>query len=287
MHCRLCSQKSVYKELCKEHFVAYVEKKVEKTIKKFGLFDKKDKIVVAASGGKDSLSLLFILSRLGYSIHALAVDEGIPKYRDDSLSTLKRFCKKNNVDLKVVSFKENIGKPLVEIVKMGERPCTVCGVFRRYLLNMHSKGYDVLATGHNMDDEAQAVIMNLLKNNLSQFTRQGPCSGSRKMKNFTPRVKPLYFCLEKEMMVYSFLNGLTDEFNECPFVSGSFRLKVRDYLNELEDRYPGTKESIVNWYLKQKKINVDAADSRICRVCGENSAKDMCNACVYMRKICS
>ena len=143
--------------------------------------------------------------------------------------------------------KEKFKKSLDEILfKKSERPCTVCGIFRRYLLNLYAREYDVLVTGHNLDDEAQAVVMNLVKNNLLALQRAGPKTGVTTSKKFTERVKPLYFCLEKEVMVYAFINNLTTEFNECPNVNKAFRLRIRDMLNEIELKMPGTKKNIVN-----------------------------------------
>ncbi len=278
-----CEKKKVFQDYCKDHFIEYLEDKVKETIKKYKLLSKKETVAVAASGGKDSLALLYMLKKFGYNVSALAIDEGIPGYRDKSLSTLAVFCKVNKIKLRIVSFKEKIGKPLYKIVKTGERPCTVCGIFRRYLLNLYSREYDVIATGHNLDDEAQAVLMNLLKNNINALARQGPISGKRKVKNFTKRVKPLYFCTEKEMMAYSFLCGLTDDFNECPNVSKSFRLRIRDYLNETEAKLPGTKKNILNWFLS---LNLKLENNaKTCKICGENSSSDICNTCKYMGKI--
>jgi tRNA(Ile)-lysidine synthase TilS/MesJ len=172
-----------------------------------------DRVCVAVSGGKDSMSLLYVLNKKKYNVTALAIDEGIGDYRDKTLKTMKNFCVKNKIPYKIVSFKKEFGKTLDKIMEQHkERPCTICGVFRRYLLNSRSCGFDVLATGHNMDDEAQAILMNLIKTNISLFHRLGPVSGYIKSRKFTKRVKPFYFCLEKEIMVYSFLNNLNSEF---------------------------------------------------------------------------
>jgi tRNA-5-methyluridine54 2-sulfurtransferase len=291
MTCQLCDQKVVIKEpsYCKTHFIEYFENNVLKTIKKFKLFNKKDNLIVAVSGGKDSLTILHILKKYNYNVSALAIDEGITGYRDKSLITVKQFCKKNTIDLKIVSFESSFKQSLDNILKnYNERPCTICGIFRRYLLNLYSKEYDAIVTGHNMDDEAQAIIMNLVKNNVTSLNRQGPISGLSDKKGFTKRVKPLYLCSEKEVMIYSFFNKLTTEFNECPNVSQSFRLRIRDQLNNLENSNKGSKKNIINWFINYKKKLVlpnENIETKKCSICGENTTKHICNTCVYIKKI--
>jgi len=287
MPCSICNKKSIYKNYCKEHFIDYFENKVKITIKKFKLLSKKDKIIVAASGGKDSLTILSILHKLGYNVSALAIDEGIKGYRDATLEKLDNFCKKNNIKLIIKSFKDEFSKSLDDIlIKNNNRPCTVCGIFRRYLLNKYSRGYDIIATGHNLDDEAQAILMNLFKNNISALKRQGPVSGLVKSKKFTKRVKPLYYLLEKEVMIYAFLNNLTTEFNECPNVSQAFRLRIRDYLNNLELGNPETKKNLIDWFINQKiTFSENKHEIKSCKICGENSSTNICKACEYRKLI--
>jgi tRNA-5-methyluridine54 2-sulfurtransferase len=273
--CSLCSQRAVFSRYCKEHFTEYFEKKAKDTIRRFRLLKKSDKIAVAVSGGKDSMSLLYMLHKHGYNVTGLAVDEGIHGYRDKTLLTLSEFCKKNKILLNIVSFKEMLGKTLDEINP--ERPCSVCGVYRRYILNMHAKGFDALATGHNMDDEAQAIIMNLTRNSIPLLKRLGPVSGTG--TGFTKRVKPFYLCPEKEVMVYSFLNNLNTEFTECPNIERAYRLRIRDMLNDYELSNQGTKRNIVEWFISIKpKLKVRGSHS-LCKRCGEPSAKEVCSAC--------
>ncbi|AJF61427.1 hypothetical protein QT06_C0001G0587 [archaeon GW2011_AR15] len=289
MKCGLCEKNAVFGNpaYCKEHFCGYIEKKVLGTIEKYNLIEKGQKVAVAASGGKDSLSVLYILNKYGYGVTALAIDEGISGYRDRTLATLKKICGAHKIKLRIVSFKGKFSKSLDEILFTNrERPCTVCGVFRRYLLNLHARDYDVLATGHNMDDEAQVTLMNLIKNNLSAMQRMGPSAGVVSSEKFTRRVKPLYFCTEKEIMTYAFINKLTADFNECPNVSRAFRLRVRDMLNEIEQEVPGAKKNLIEWSLKSKTgMKTGEEGLRECRACGELSSADVCMACRYMEKI--
>jgi tRNA-5-methyluridine54 2-sulfurtransferase len=287
--CEKCGKTSVSMSpnYCKEHFISYFEEKVRMTIKKFNLIGKKEAVAVAVSGGKDSMSLLYLLNKLGYKVTALAIDEGISGYRDKTLNHMKRFCHKNKIPYKIVSFEQRFGLPLDKIVKRKNvLPCSVCGVFRRCLINLYSKKFDVLATGHNMDDEGQAIIMNLLKTNISLLARLGPVSGHKKRKEFTKRVKPFYLCTEKEIMTYSFLNRLNTEFKECPYVKLSFRLKIRDLLNELEYKKPGTKRKIVDFFLNLNlKDREDINFQRHCILCGEPSSNEICGSCAFLNTL--
>jgi uncharacterized protein (TIGR00269 family) len=289
MKCSLCKKPSVYlsPSYCKSHFIDYFENKAIDTIKRFRLFKKTDKICVAVSGGKDSLSLLYLLNKHKYHVSALAIDEGISGYRDKTLFTLKSFCKSNKVRLNILSFKKHFNKSLDEILKdKSLRPCTVCGVFRRNLLNLGSSKFDTLATGHNLDDEAQAIVMNLVKCNISILDKLGPISGTKRINGFTQRVKPFYLHHEKEIMVYSFINKLNVEFNECPNISDSFRLRIRDLLNEIEMKSPGTKENIIKWFLDYKKKNKIASKKEsLCTLCGEPSGQQICNTCKFKADI--
>ena len=188
MNC--CNEKPVIglysgEKLCKSHFTEYFENKVLKTIRQFELIDKEENFGIALSGGKDSLTVLYIFNKLSkqnprIKINAIAIDEGIVGYRDKTLETAKKFCEKNNIKLHIFSYKEEFGLTLDEMLKILDvRPCTICGIFRRYLLNKKSKELKLtkLATGHNLDDECQSILMNQLKNNIQASARLGPKVG--------------------------------------------------------------------------------------------------------------
>src|SRR3989344_5255426 len=198
MNC--CSQKPVMEmpsgeRLCKSHFTGYFESKVFNTIRKFDLIGKEENLGVALSGGKDSLSVLNILNRLSkqnpkIKINAIAIDEGIAGYRDKTLEKASEFCKKNSIELHIFSYKEEFGLTLDEMLKILDvRPCTICGIFRRYLLNRKSKELSLtkLATGHNIDDECQSIMMNQFKNSIAASARLGPKVGISSDSRFVQR----------------------------------------------------------------------------------------------------
>lgn len=275
---------------CKSHFIKHFESKVAATIKRYELISREDKVAVACSGGKDSTAVLYILNKFGYGVTALAVDEGIRGYRNNTLEDLRNFCSRNSIPLKVVSFRSEFGFTLDKAVeKVKVLPCNVCGTLRRHLLNSAAKGFDRIVTGHNLDDEAQSVMMNLFRNNLSLAARLGPVTGVVKDKKFVPRVKPLYFCYEKEAAAYAFLQGFGIRFNECPHSTASFRASVRDFLNGLEQEQPGTKQNIVCSFLsilpRLKREYSAAARISYCASCGEPSSKELCKACNYVNSL--
>jgi uncharacterized protein (TIGR00269 family) len=298
--CKRCNTNPVFKlisgeQLCRSCYLRYFEKKVRKTLRVHKLVEDGDRIGVAISGGKDSLTVLDMLHRVykdnpKITITCLLIDEGIKEYRDKSVEIAKEFCKSLGVDLKIVSYKSEFGFDLDEVVE-GRRPCSVCGVLRRNLLNVHARklGVNKLATGHNLDDEAQVILMNQFRKNISASARLGPMTGIKDHKDFVRRIKPLYFVTEKEVMTYAFLRGITDEFNECPYNPKSFRNQVREIINQFEEMYPGTKHSIVNSFLEILPILKAGAKQegtiKECVKCGEPSSQDTCQKCFILDQV--
>jgi len=275
----------------------HTEKKVFKTIRKFNLIEKNDRIAVALSGGKDSLSLLYILNKLAstqrdISLMAILINEGIHGYREKTLKDAKAFCKKYNTELNVYSYKDEFGYTLDQLVKkIPLNACTTCGVLRRYLLNKYARKLKVtkLATGHNLDDEAQAFLMNTFRNNMEISARLGPITGVVKDKGFIPRIKPFYLLTEKETATYAYLKKLTSHFTECPNIKGSLRDNVRNLLNDFEKLYPGTKHAVINSYLEilpsLKKHYATTKKLQQCKYCEEPSSKEVCKTCQLLEKI--
>jgi uncharacterized protein (TIGR00269 family) len=266
-----------------EKFLAFVEEKVQKTIARHRLFSKNDRIAVAASGGKDSTTLLYILKKLGYRIEAITIDSHIGCYTQENLENLGTTCKKLNVRLYEVPFRKVFGASLCYLrdkIKKS-RSCTVCGVLRRYLLNKKARELKAkkLALGHNLDDEAQAIVMNLLKNRPELNARLGPASNTLNDALFVPRVKPLYAVKEEDIVRYSKIMGFPVKYCRCPCASDGFRFAVRDFLDAQEKEMPGIKESIVKTFLKNRSSLQAKQRRSFCTNCGEVSSKGFCRAC--------
>lgn len=304
MKCSSCSKKAVYssqgRSYCKDHFLNYFERKIFRTIRKFSLIQHKDKICIATSGGKDSLAVLYMTmlycKKYKIDFFALNIDEGIADYRDHTINDLKIFCKKYDIPYHIVSFKERFGFTLDELIKKGlekgKKPCTVCGILRRTLLNRGARelGATKLVTGHNLDDESQAYLMNLFLGNMRHNAALGPATGLSTNSKFVPRIKPLYFISEKETRLFALLKGFEVHFSECPNIELSFRAKVRDKLNELELLRQGAKNGVVNAFLeilptlKQKYKNTK--EFSYCARCSDPCAGEVCNACILEQELC-
>lgn len=304
MSCNLCKVKPVYKllngeKLCKFCFIKYFESKVFKTIRKYNLLDFEDKPVVAVSGGKDSITALYLTQKylkkknLHENLKALAIDEGIAGYRSQTLEFLEKFCKDLDVELHIHSYKKKYNKTLDESVSLIKKegknisPCNICGTFRRNALNTGARdlGATKVITGHNLDDEAQSILLNIFKNNFKILTRLGPDNGVVEDGKFIPRIKPLYLCTEKEVRLYTILRGFDVGYDECPYARGSFRSNIGEMIAKLEDEHKGVKNSIVNFYLetqdalKEKYLDEFGSTVTYCSICKEPSQKKICNTC--------
>jgi len=251
MQCIKCQHKGVitlqHGSLCKQHFINYFEDKVFKTINKYRLLERSDTLCIATSGGKDSLTVLYLTKKylqryqMKNKLFALAVDEGISNYREQTLKDLEEFCTNHDVELHVVSNKEEFGITLEDAYaknSTNKKPCNICGVWRRYLLNKHARtlGATKVVTGHNLDDEAQVILMNIFKANTKLAGRIGPVSGIDEHDLFVQRVKPLYMCSEKEVRLYTLLKGFNIKFTECPYSKQGYRHAIQDLLNEFENK---------------------------------------------------
>ena len=166
----------------------------------------------------------------------------------------------------------------------------VCGILRRFLINKHSKKLKLkaIATGHNLDDEAQAVLMNVYRNDTKLALRQGPISGQKRIKGLIRRVKPLYLCTEKETTAYSKLMKFPVNYKECPCSTDAYRKKFRKHLDKLEKDHPDVKYNIINFYLNmihplKTKINLGKATT--CSTCKEPASKDECRTCQIIKNL--
>ncbi len=296
MSCQHCISEPVIQlsnsqSLCKSCFLSYFEKKVFSTIRAENMIADNDHVGIAVSGGKDSTTVLYLMHQLvkewkGLRLTAIAIDEGIAGYRDITLDGLQKFCQKEKITLNIFSFKDLTGKDLDVLVQQFPRACSICGVLRRYLLNTKARalGITKLVTGHNMDDEAQSILMNQFRRNMRLSARLGPVTGMTHDPKFIPRIKPLYFLSEKEVATYAFIQGFMETYNECPHASDSYRAKVRDMLYAFDADVPGTKEGIIRSFLEvlpQLKIKYQGI-MKYCIKCGEPAAQDVCKACQFI-----
>ncbi|MBU0629007.1 MAG: TIGR00269 family protein [Nanoarchaeota archaeon] len=281
-------------KLNKAKFLEYFEKKVRKTIRTNNLIGKKDKILVACSGGKDSTTVLYLLNKITkenkqINVEAIHIDPSIGTYSEINKKNLIRFCKEQKIKLHLSSFREEFSYSLCYIKSLLQKKgikwksCTICGILRRYILNKKAKQLKAtkLVTGHNLDDEAQNIIMNIFQNHVEILPRLGPITGLKEQKGFIPRIKPLYFCTEEETRLYSKLNNFPVKYEKCPCREEAYRKEIADMLNQFEKHHKATKTGIIQSFLKILPTlkKADKGKASICKKCKEPSSGNICNTC--------
>jgi uncharacterized protein (TIGR00269 family) len=301
MQCSLCqSAEAVYADptsrvvYCARCFLSYVYKKVAKTIRQYKLITPGDRVLIAVSGGKDSVVLADILGRLsktlrGISLYAVTVDEGVQvkegDYRRDALRSAADVLKKYSIPHRLVTFKELFRGTLTDYVNTQVyrgSACSVCGVFRRKAINIVANEIKAtkIATGHNKDDEAQTILMNILRGDLERLMRL-----RNETEGFVPRIKPLRRISEMELAMYAYLKGYSFQSTECPYSSDTIRDMVRDILERVSEHVNGVYDALLNFedrlttlrsYEQVPKLNK-------CKMCGEptSSKTSICKPCEY------
>ncbi len=280
-------------KLCRRCFKRSIERKVQRTISKYSMLTPKAHIGVAVSGGKDSLALLHILNLIETNfpestITALTVDEGIKKYRDESLSLTKQFTSKLDIALNVISFKELFGKTLDEMVGSTnlQFPCSYCGILRRRALEEIAQrtNVDYLATAHNLDDEVQTIILNIVHGNPLQIFLSKPILDRE--TTFIQKVKPFVLIPEKEIALYAYLTKIPFQRLPCPYASTALRNDMRRFLNYLEEKHPGTLYTIYRSGEKLREtcsLKINKKFTR-CHSCGYPSSSELCSVCKIIKR---
>lgn len=268
-----------------------IEKEVLRTVEKYKLFEKRERVGVAVSGGKDSVVLLYILKKLGFDVVALMLDLEIGEWTKVHVSNVSKFCLELGIELKVFDFREyfddEFGEVLARIAKdKGISRCSVCGVAKKWGLNYFAKkiGLDVLATGHNADDESQNVLMNFLKGNVEIGSGFGPVSGSRSDLGFVKRVKPFFFVPESEILKYSRKMKFDILYDKCPNAVGTYRIELREWMegNVSDEEKVGIVEGFMD---KISELEFERKDVGFCERCGEVCRGEVCGFCELVSNI--
>lgn len=264
MKCKKCAEPAVINmrqhrlALCASHFLEWVPAQVERTIRAYRMFERDDKVLVAVSGGKDSLSLWDILLYLGYQADGLYIQLGISDgdYSALSLEKCQAFAAERGANLQVFNVRERYGKSIPEVAraKRGRSTCAVCGLIKRHIMNQaaYEGGYAALATGHNVDDEAAILLENVLRWQTGYLERQGPVLPSIHPR-LARKVRPLVRLYEREMAAYAVVRGIDYIYDECPYAKGATTLFYKELLNRLEERSRGTKLQFYQHFLRARE----------------------------------
>jgi len=308
--CTLCKRRdAVYmrpysgEKLCVKCFYSSIEDKVRATIAKYEMLEPNDKIMVAVSGGKDSVTLLHILAKIEKdfpkaSLCAVTVDEGIRGYRDEALKFAVKNCQKLSIEHTVTSFKDLFRVKLDKLVKLIEEktrakgeltPCAYCGVLRRRALNVAAReaGADKLATAHNLDDETQTILLNMMHGDALRIARVKPFQNERHAK-FVQRVKPLCEVPEKEIAFYAYLRQIEFQGVPCPYASTALRNDIRVMLNRMEEKHAGIKFTLFKSAERiRPALERMAEEAKLldCKFCGEPTISDVCKLCRMLREL--
>ena len=298
MKCRVCRAPAVLDirrhnaAFCREHFLKHCREQVRRAIDDQHMIAAGERVLVAVSGGKDSLALWDLLLGLGYQADGLYLGLGIGEYSDASGQAARTFARERELELREVDLAAEYGYDVPGAAAATHRsPCGACGLSKRHVFNSVAveHGYDVVATGHNLDDEAAVLLGNVLRWETGYLGRQRPVLPAS--PGFARKVKPLYRLGERETAAYCVLLGIDYQVEECPMADGNRHLGYKEVLNALEDRSPGAKAAFVFGFVDRAhdRFADDAGTEReglrACAVCGSPKTTDVCAFCRLRQRV--
>lgn len=268
-----------------------IEKKVKQTLKKIKL-NKNEKILVALSGGKDSSVTAYLLKKFGYNIEGFYIDLAMGSYSEKCLESVKKLCEENEIKLHIYDIKKEMGNSMsyirssVQKNKKGLKNCAVCGVIKKWIMNREARKLNAskIATGHNLDDEVQTFLMNILKGSPQLSANSGAIIENVSDKKFITRIKPLFYIAENEIKNYALKKKLPVVYEKCPCLTDSYRKEVRQFTESLTKE---EKENIIKNFEKvHDKIQKLKTDEKLnyCEICGEPSRNKICKMCELLIK---
>lgn len=281
--------------LCSDHFTAFVERRVKREVRAQVRLQGGDRIAIGMSGGKDSSTTAYLLANLFEARHdieliGVTIDEGIASYRPEGIEAARRLCATLKIEHRVVAYEQTAGHTMDTVVTLDPAaiPCSYCGPFRREALNRAARDVaaDYVATGLNLDDTAQSILMNVARGDIEKLARMGP--HETRQPGLVPRIQPLRMIPEKEVYLYAMLRGIAFHDATCPYAERAQRGRFREILHRLEQDGPGTRHAIVSGYDQMRPLlqaKYPPANLRACVRCGEPTANEVCKACELRARI--
>lgn len=277
---------------CENCYLDFFTGQVEKGIRRQRLFTHEDRILVALSGGKDSLALMYELARLEYDVTGLHIDLGIPNSSEGARRSVEEFCAKHGLALIVKEMaSEGLAIPLVK-ARLKRPVCSACGKIKRHYFNKTAldQGFTALATGHNLDDEVARLFSNTLRWDIPYLSDQGPALEAEEgavagQGGFARKVKPLWRLSEYETANYAFLRGIDYHHAPCPYSKGASFTFYKTLWADLEEEMPGRKLDFYQGFLERgRPVFAGAAEQEClelsaCAVCGMPTSQEVCGVC--------
>jgi len=269
---------------CVDDYLEFFRNQVREAIRKHRMFTRDERVLVAVSGGKDSLALWDVLLDDGYDTTGLYLDLGIFDYSVESKAKCEAFAARRGARLLVSRVADEVGGPVPVIKQVTRRPpCSGCGLSKRYLMNRVAldHGLPVVATGHNLDDEAATLFGSVMHWRTEALPRQSPVLASTHPK-LVRRVKPLYRLSERETAAYAFLRRIEYIVEECPFAAGATSIAHKEVLNRMEDASPGAKHNFLFGFLDKARAAFERLEDVTlleCVRCGQVTTSTVCAFC--------
>lgn len=295
MKCKRCREKAQVQvrqhnaAFCRSCFIFFFQRQVQRAIEKHHMCTPDEPILVAVSGGKDSLALWDVLTALGYQATGMHLALGIGTYSQGSTDKTEAFARQHGLRLITVRLEEE-GLAIPKVAGFTNRPaCAACGTMKRHYFDRvaFDNGFSVLATGHNLDDEAARLLGNVLHWQVHQLAKQHPVLQSTH-ERFARKIKPLFRLSEYETAVYAFLRGIDYVVDECPNSVGATQLVYKDMLNRLEAQMPGTKLTFVQEHVRRVQpafASAVDAQPQSCERCGMPAFGSLCSFCGLVREV--
>lgn len=297
VRCRVCREPAVIDvrrqnaNYCRDHFLRMCRDQVAKAVDEFSMIQPAERVLVAVSGGKDSLACWDILRHLGYEADGFVIGLGIGEYSDESSAYARAYASDRDLTLITCDLRDEYGFDIPAAASASHRvPCSACGLSKRHLFDKAARdnGYDAVATGHNLDDEAAVLFGNVLRWQTDYLGRQLPVLPAR--NGFPRKVKPLVRLGERETAAYCVLTGIDYIVEECPMAAGNKHLGYKEALNQVEAQSPGSKHDFYFGFLSRASARftpaaeADQDELGSCERCGAPTTVAVCAFCKLVER---